>query len=160
MNLNCMYHDDRPAVAQCVVCGVGLCKECAEKYEPIVCEKCAEQVQTDEQKSLRRRFICICVIFGLFAVLGVVSLILSFVTFDFKAGFEGLLGMLFLGWEFSGLPSGWRAVSKIKLEAFLALPILGWLMYFALKVMLAAFVGLIAMPIDVIKYIMSVRKNK
>lgn len=160
MSLNCMYHDNRPAVAQCVVCGVGLCKECAEKYEPTVCKKCASQVQNDEQKSIRRRFIYICVAFGLFAVIGVVSLLLSFVTLNFADGFEELLGMLFLGWEIAGLPSGWRAVSKLHLEAFLVLPILGWLMYFVIKVMLAAFVGLIAMPIDVVKYIIMVKNSK
>ncbi len=155
-----MFHDDKAAVAQCAVCGVGLCKECAEKYEPIVCEKCASQVKKDETKSLSRLFIYICVVFGAFAVLGVVTTIMSFFTLDFLGGLEGLLGCLFLGWEFAGIPSGWRAVSKLKLEFFLALPILGWVLFFALKVMLAAFVGLIAMPIDVVKYIKSARSSK
>ncbi len=160
MNLNCMFHDDKAAVAQCVVCGVGLCKECAEKYEPIVCERCASQVQKNEQKNLRGLFIYVCIAFGLFTVIGVVSFLMAFVTLDFAAGIQGLLGGIFLGWEIAGLPSGWRAVSKIKLDIFLVLPILGWVMLYAFKVLLAAFVGFIAMPIDVVKYIKTVKDNK
>lgn len=137
-----------------------LCKECAEKYEPIVCEKCALQVQQDEQKSLRGRFIYICIAFGLFTVIGVVSFLMSFVTLDFAAGVQGLLGGIFLGWEFAGIPSGWRAISKIKLDMFLVLPIVGWVLYYAFKVMLAALVGFIAMPIDVVKYIRTVKNSK
>lgn len=43
--MNCYYHPERPAVAQCVDCGKGLCQECASmnaKSIP-VCPSCAKR---------------------------------------------------------------------------------------------------------------------
>ena len=153
MNLNCMYHDDRPAVAQCVVCGVGLCKDCAEKYEPIVCEKCASQVNQDEKKLAKRRIICTAVIFALFILIGIYGTITETANYGIGKGLETLLMTPVMAWIFAGFPSGWRAVSKIKLDAFLILPIVGWVFYFVIKLVLAFFVGIVAMPIELIKYI-------
>ena len=42
-NMKCFYHEDREAVSQCVDCGKFLCKECASKYKPILCDDCYEE---------------------------------------------------------------------------------------------------------------------
>ena len=39
--MKCFNHTDVEAVATCVDCGKSLCKECASKYEPILCDSCA-----------------------------------------------------------------------------------------------------------------------
>ena len=31
--MNCYYHPDRPAVAQCGTCGKGICKECFDEFQ-------------------------------------------------------------------------------------------------------------------------------
>ena len=41
--MNCFNHIDRAAVAQCSDCGKGLCAECTEKYEPILCTPCFQK---------------------------------------------------------------------------------------------------------------------
>lgn len=38
--MNCSYHPERPAVAQCTECGKGLCTECAAKGGNSVCADC------------------------------------------------------------------------------------------------------------------------
>lgn len=41
--MNCFNHIEQPAVAQCSDCGKGLCPECAERYEPILCTPCFQK---------------------------------------------------------------------------------------------------------------------
>lgn len=43
--MNCYYHPDRPAVAQCVDCGKGLCQECASRNKKKIplCPDCAKK---------------------------------------------------------------------------------------------------------------------
>lgn len=43
--MNCYYHPDRPAVAQCVDCGKGLCQECASRNSKNIplCPSCAKK---------------------------------------------------------------------------------------------------------------------
>lgn len=41
--MKCYNHQERDAVATCSECGVGLCKECADKHSPILCDKCFEK---------------------------------------------------------------------------------------------------------------------
>lgn len=38
--MKCYYHIDREAVAACKQCERYLCKECADKYTPILCDGC------------------------------------------------------------------------------------------------------------------------
>ena len=40
--MKCYNHPDRDAVATCSECGVGLCRECADKHNPILCDRCFE----------------------------------------------------------------------------------------------------------------------
>lgn len=43
--MNCYYHPDRPAVAQCADCGKGLCTECASRNSKKIplCPTCAKK---------------------------------------------------------------------------------------------------------------------
>ncbi len=45
--MKCYHHPDRDAVSTCSVCGKALCKECTDKYSPILCEKCHEELQAE-----------------------------------------------------------------------------------------------------------------
>lgn len=38
--MNCAFHTERTAVAQCVDCGRGLCEECAAEFSIAICENC------------------------------------------------------------------------------------------------------------------------
>ena len=51
--MKCYYHEDRNAVATCQHCGKSLCKECASRFTPILCEDCYEVLREEEDD---RRF--------------------------------------------------------------------------------------------------------
>lgn len=42
-------HRKKTAVAKCTDCGKGLCKECADMYEPILCHSCYEKRKSNER---------------------------------------------------------------------------------------------------------------
>lgn len=46
----CFNHPDQDAVATCQKCGKGLCRECAAKYMPCMCDACVEWEQNVEQQ--------------------------------------------------------------------------------------------------------------
>lgn len=49
--MNCAYHVNEVAVAQCVDCGRGLCKECAAKFNVAICETCYEaRIENDKRQ--------------------------------------------------------------------------------------------------------------
>ena len=45
--MKCFYHEDREAAATCQRCGKGLCRECAAKYTPCLCDDCYEAIQAE-----------------------------------------------------------------------------------------------------------------
>ena len=53
--MKCFNHPEREAVATCQKCGKGLCKECAEKHTPCLCDSCAVQIQRDQQQQAQNK---------------------------------------------------------------------------------------------------------
>ena len=45
--MKCFNHENREAVATCQRCGKGLCRECAGKYTPCLCDDCFEAIQNE-----------------------------------------------------------------------------------------------------------------
>lgn len=49
--MKCFNHVEREAVATCQNCGKGLCKECAAKHRPCLCDDCYEAIQTNHRQA-------------------------------------------------------------------------------------------------------------
>lgn len=85
-----------------------------------------------------------------------------------------LLAVLFVGWInaghsyplvhniltytlfiyiFSGIVPGWQTLTRITPAVFLFLPIIGWVLYFIVKLILSIFVGLVMLPIRTVRNI-------
>ena len=64
-----------------------------------------------------------------------------------------ILGMPIMFFLVGGVPYGWVMVSRITkyIEWFLLLPIVGWLVYYALKLMAAAYIGWFFFIRDIIR---------
>ena len=45
--MKCFNHEDREAVATCQHCGKALCKACASKYTPCLCDECFQALQEE-----------------------------------------------------------------------------------------------------------------
>ena len=152
--MKCFNHTDVEAVATCVDCGKSLCKECASRYEPILCDSCAEARQArhnagiQEYKSGILGDIIKSVI--LFAIGFVVNIFVS----GFNVGY-----CIGLGYSFAAFPYGWRALNKITPDIFLFMPLVGWVIYFIIKTVLSLVVGWVAMPVQIIRLIFAYNKN-
>lgn len=130
--MNCYYHPDRSAVAQCVDCGKGLCAECANKSSnkiPI-CPTCAK-------RRLKKAI-------GAEIVYFVVVAVIYFI--GYKIGMnsnrhDGSMGWFFVSlWTGLGLLSG--KLDNIPLLGFLVSREVGcFLLLF--KYMLATVIGVI-----------------
>ncbi|MCL2403144.1 MAG: hypothetical protein FWC86_02765 [Coriobacteriia bacterium] len=84
-------------------------------------------------------------------VLAVIALVIGLVI---GVMMEAPLGsVIIFGLWAACIPFGWKTLTKITPRMFLFLPLVGWFIYFALKFALACVVGIVAMPIFVIKAI-------
>ncbi|MEO9483627.1 MAG: hypothetical protein ABJG47_09290 [Ekhidna sp.] len=48
---------------------------------------------------------------------------------------------------YSGLVAGWLTLSKITPRIFLILPLIGWVFYFAIKLTLSMWIGVVMLPV-------------
>ena len=116
--MKCYNHPEREAVASCQNCGKALCKECADKYQPCLCDDCYKvlrQKEIDDLKSARKRliktFVISCVLVVICAIITIsegkesfpwiISLIAFFIPWGWN--YANLLG---LTWFFSFNPGG------------------------------------------------------
>ncbi|MGN0154843.1 MAG: B-box zinc finger protein [Lachnospiraceae bacterium] len=131
--MKCYYHGDREAVAQCTECGKALCRECADIYSPVLCNECAGARNADNKMQLVKDSI-LCV--GMMIVGG-------WFYFSMVGGVGGgnLLSALLVIILFGGVPFGWEALNKIQPGIFLIMPIIGWVIYFMIKLTLAFLIG-------------------
>lgn len=141
--MNCFNHTDTPAVAQCTNCGKFLCKECATKYSPILCDDCAgmvvqeqEQAEAKAEMSENNRFklaiALLCLNFLVYFILGITKGMFSF---------KFLLFILIDSIAWGGAPYGWKKLNSVNLNVILILPIIGWFIYFGVKLSLSRLIG-------------------
>ena len=55
--MKCFFHNERDAVATCQSCGKALCKPCAEKYNPCMCDECVSLRNisiTEKKKAMQK----------------------------------------------------------------------------------------------------------
>ncbi len=129
--MHCYYHAERKSVATCQVCGKGLCAECASVFNPPTCHACIlEHVNGEKTKMVKS------IVTGV--ILGTLCCIIL----------KNPMGLLF-----AGVPFGWMALSAITPNIFLFMPVVGWLIYFAIKFLIAYLIGWIALPIKIYKWI-------
>ena len=130
--MNCYNHEDRPAVASCQVCRKNLCRECADKYSPILCDDCYSSLRKQEFESLKqarrkiiRTFIISVVLFVLMLFWARCSMV------------ESLCGFI--------LPFGWSYFSEVKLPPYIGVMQNGWItiiFFYIFKVLFSLVAGL------------------
>lgn len=172
--MKCFNHPEREAVATCQKCGKGLCKECAEKYTPCMCDPCAAKVQRDryqqaqskeEQRKQKYRdalvdsrseFITTTAI-GILVGIILVWFMTKTEYGDADASFTDCVGYFFLG---ICVPFGWKILTY--LQSFFPLSIIGtfwfWIIYGAVKLILSMIVGIPAFFFQLVKTIFNQRK--
>lgn len=143
--MRCFYHPDQEVVATCTECGKGLCQHCASKWDPILCGDCAKTRLAQKRYALKRS---ITIGFVILAI-GIIG---SIITAIQEKDILVLLEYIPMVYLVAGLPNGWTALNKIQPNMFLFLPLIGWVVYFIIKFILAVIVGIGAFPINIYRY--------
>ena len=147
--MNCNKHPNDIAVSQCRDCGKGLCFECTDKFSFPVCQGCFSiRKKTDRRNAL--------VEIGFTFLIGLpIGFLLGALTFDAGNVDKSLwTSPYFMMYMSIGLVPGWKTLNRVTPQVFLFLPIIGWVLYFLLKGVLSLFVGLVALPVRMVKNIM------
>ena len=159
--MNCFYHPEQAAVAQCVKCMKGLCKDCATVYDPPYCESCAEKEKLELEKSAEMdekalKFLTNQDFFDdlkQVILISVISLVLGLITYKvYKLGYTEMdhVSALIATYFSVCIPFGIRTLHKGRGGTILlCIPILGWALY----IPLATLIGAVSFPVSVIKLI-------
>ncbi|MGL5256902.1 MAG: hypothetical protein ACRC76_07665 [Proteocatella sp.] len=137
--MKCYQHIDNDAVAQCCDCGKGLCSACTDKWSMPICDACNYLRAGNEKKQVVKNL-----------MLTIPLLMVGFLIVPSQADF----GTKFmLGYLCAGIPWGWSVLNRITPNIFLFLPIGGWILYFTIKFLIAYFIGIVALPYKLYKFI-------
>lgn len=124
------------SVNACSNCGRRLTIEEDSICTPPLCINCAESYI----QGIRSEMIKSILLSIVFMIVGIVLI----------GNFSGVL--------LAGIPYGWSLLNKLTSKFFMWLPIVGWLIYFLVKLVLSYFIGLIALPIKLIQWISKLSK--
>lgn len=148
--MNCITHQGREAARFCSKCGNPICGDCANEFGGY-CIHCAKIACKETKKKAITTF----GLSAIFAILFFTVIIIEIIYSSKSNVMENIL-MLVLSIVFgAGIPFGWSALNRLTSNLFLFLPLVGWLIYFVIKFILAYFIGwAVAIP----KFIALVRE--
>lgn len=157
--MKCFFHEEKDAVATCMRCNKGLCKECASLYSQCLCEECAEIVEDEMVSSMKQErksaLIDTTSEFVFAIVKGIIAVIVGY--FVMNAIYDGNVNFSQV-WFFFFLPFGWAVFTY--LEQFLPNVIFGGLLgilltvyYFIIKLVISIFLGIPCFIYQVIKFV-------
>ena len=157
--MNCFYHPEVSIVATCQDCGKGLCVDCASRYTIPICKQCNSNRKSIDLKLIRKDFIHVFVIGAL------ITFFIHYFYFNFIIESKTELTsnpkifcfyilVIVVNYYYSiGIIVGWKTLTRLTPQMFLFLPLIGWLIYFMIKIYISMFVGLVWTPVWVIRKI-------
>ena len=170
--MKCFNHTEREAVATCQKCGKGLCRECAEKYTPCMCDACAartrqeKQQQAQNKEDQRRQKYKDALIdtrseFIKTAVIGVlVGIFFVWWEATHPDAYDSLIDYVGLFFVAFCIPFGWKFLTY--LQSFFPVSLFGtfwfWIIYIGVKAVLSAIIGVPAFIYQLVKTILTQNK--
>lgn len=143
--MKCYYHTNQDVVATCTECGKGLCRACADKWEPILCDDCAAERIQQKRAKLKRSIVLGVLIFSVGIIIGIITAVQH-------GRIDYILEGIFMGYVLGGVPNGWISLTKVQPNMFLFLSWAGWLLYFFIKFLISIVIGLFAFPVNLYRY--------
>ncbi|HPX07350.1 MAG TPA: hypothetical protein PK494_00700, partial [Tenuifilaceae bacterium] len=151
--MNCFYHPETTIVATCQDCGKGLCSNCASNYTIPMCKQCYSLRKKNDFKIIRKEFAQVILIGALitFFIHGYSYKFIFDTNADLMSNpkFLGLYVLVIIvNFYYSmGIVVGWKTLNRLTPQIFLVLPLIGWLIYFIVKLYVSMFVGLAWTPV-------------
>lgn len=149
--MNCYYHPTQPAVAICDDCRKGLCSQCARKYSTPICNSCNRGRMKYEKKEIVKELL-VTFTFGILLAYLLKEKVFNDPFSSSRLSFIIIHYVVFT-YIFAGIVAGWKTLTGFTPNILLIMPIIGWLIYFLLKLFLSFWVGLIMLPIRTIRNI-------
>lgn len=142
--MKCHKHYDMDAVSNCVDCGKAMCPQCTEKFTFPICDSCNLSKITADKNKLIKNSVIMAVLF----------------IFGFFNSEEGFFSALLFGYFLAGIPWGWSTLNKITPNIFLFMPIIGWVIYFIMKLALSATIGMFVTPYKIYQIVTGLKNAK
>ncbi|MXV39113.1 hypothetical protein GO491_10570 [Flavobacteriaceae bacterium Ap0902] len=143
--MNCFYHPTITSVASCVDCGKGLCQDCANRYNTPICITCNHRRIKSEKQSILKELI-ITLIAG-----GVLTIFYMFSTQETSdveySTLQNIFTFIIVFYSGASIVAGWKTLTAITPNIFLFLPIIGWILFFMIKLFIASLIGWFMLPI-------------
>ncbi len=151
--MNCYNHADQVSVSQCRDCNKGLCDYCSHFYQVPLCISCNKVHIDYEKKKIKKEFF-------LTLALGAIPAAIMFyllITAEMPPGKtinDVYLRTLLTFFVFAPIVPGWHALNSFGRNFkgfFLIFSIAGLFLFYTLKTIISIPVGIIALPIRIIK---------
>ena len=155
--MKCITHRNREIVRYCKTCGAPICDECNAQFDGM-CADCAQKEVNRAKREVIER-IGFGVVGGIVGLMIVIGAIVSGETPKGSLPNQ-ILQYLLLIIVCAGAPYGWNALGMITSKFFLFLPIIGWLIYFAVKIYLSFLIGWACAIPSIISAICLYKSNK
>ena len=142
--MNCITHQGREAVGVCRECGNPICRECYDEFGGY-CMHCAQK----ESKEIKKMVVKTLILAGIGILVAIIALVVSIQEGSYySSSFLGNLLFFLASLVLYGcIPFGWLALNRITSQMFLFLPLVGWVIYFLIKLTLAMLIGwIVAIP--------------
>jgi len=143
--VKCYKHNNLDAVSTCNSCGKGLCSECTNYFSKPICLDCNAELVAGDKKVFTRNI--------------VLTIIFFVVGFLYSNEFP-FYQQIFYGYVLAGLPWGWSFLNRITPNVFLILPLVGWVIYFAIKFVISLFIGPFITPYKIYQSIKGLKDSK
>lgn len=127
--MNCYYHPNRNAVAQCMDCHKGLCLQCATKYTIPICDACNGKRRTKERTEYIKPLI-ICLL------LYIIGYNLEIMGSD--RAFRAYMVMCAYG--------GWKFINSFCPRVFIWFSFRSIFLFYLIKFALSMFIGFFVTP--------------
>lgn len=143
--MNCFEHPQEVAVGTCIDCGNGMCAVCSQKFDIPICKHCNDQRASLEKKEIIKELVTTFVVGGLLFLL-----FKSSPSFYNRLSLGSVIALVYISFS---IVAGWKFLSKITPRIFLFLPIVGWIMYFVIKLFISIMVGPFVLPFQLFRNI-------
>lgn len=143
--MKCYAHYEMDAVSHCLDCGKAMCPECTQRFSMPICNGCNLGRIANDRQLLIKNSIWMAVLF-----------LMGF----FWDGRNGFAHSLLLGYLFAGIPWGWSALSRITPNVFLIMPLVGWGIYFLVKLVLSLMIGMFITPFKIVQVVNGLKEAK
>lgn len=148
--MKCYKHISEDIVVQCHGCGRGLCHGCSGRFNLVFCEGCLLKNNNEYRKQTLKGLLLSGAIFL------VAAYFLHGQIKDYQP--STLLTILITSYIFASVPWGWSFLSRITPQVFLMMPIIGWAVFFVVKLYLSLFVGMFIAPYKIFRAIKDLKE--